>query len=1257
MYTALNKIKEIKVPFLSVLVFSFILVILSKFPAKAAPSSCINQGTVCSDTSSMPCAYDEQCCHIEYTCTVKNCISGGKTYRYTCTKKRCNNTCDGGCSGTPCIGDDDDPPDDPPDDPNIWYGVFGTVWSDFNNNGTRDEGEDWKGLPQYDTDGRCAPTTHQQDFSVTVNGENVARAWWCVGTPRIHTTRFEYYSHHDVAPGWVGLNAGMSRGNYYTATLGNLPAGSACGTYKVYNSDGSLQGSGQGCNASFLMNTVNNYIKIDWKLGLACTPTNGTLSAWSTCSTSCGPGTQTATCTKEATCGGTTCSTLCSNAGGTYSGTTCTRSCNLGPCNQNPKGNFDSVSCGSDPTSPNFHKIRVRGWACDPDNYSSPISVHVYNGTSSSGTKIGSGTANLPGELAIGSHCGGTTSHRFDILSAGTFAPGTYSINTYGINTPPGTNPLLSSSPKSVTCCAPTNGSLGAWGTCTGGTHVSTCVGFSCGGNCSAECSAEKGTYNPSTHVCTRNCLYVEGNIWSDWNGDGTRQLSETFKSSSLSGCSTTSIYNNFYLWYTGETGNQLRSWWCHSSLGAYYNSGTANIEPEKPHKFSISSSQLPANHTCGTWEYWTSAGKQGSGNGCVTDTFTMPVSGWQNVHWKLNCTVNQGTLSPWSECSGGKQTRTCNGATCCGTNCGNCNGAPLERDCLRLDGNIWSDDDGDGKELSDYWKRSLYSPSGCGTSKTFPNFYMTISNETPPNQIAGWFCHSNPSYGAYYNSPVPNAIEPESTKSVTLSFIPPGYNFVSWQYITQASGGSVVREGSGSFAPNLPMPSYGWVNVHWKLAQKKYNLKLKVREIPPERSAETSLCSSSEFNTFDVMPGASVTIKNSTGSTILCSGISNSNGEFTCPIWIYQGKVLIEVRKDVGGNVPETYTMRCPGVNSYLFEPPSPPPEENTTINLNIGLQTIYKKGWVSAIDADVFADRLNVTVPDGPTNNSSPGQIYQGFAKTLINSSFNNNNYLGFIFSQSDDISNPDIERGCPSKKGFETNTSCDTEYGGYAYDLMHFGQEHKSIWLENFDFSSPSSAETLNSLPNTFGVGKIYQISSDKFNERLGSGSDYSYTITSSGGEGIAILYVNGNSEINVNIKTTSTSKGRLLLVINGSLTVGSNVGTNIISFQMSGNPNIMAGIIAKDQITFQSRGGSITPSNFDKPIMVSAPLVSRAGISFRRDLYHDNNAVIPAESAKFFGKYLYYISNLEREKSSSYLYYTGVSTYDLDWEYIY
>jgi len=743
--------------------------------------------------------------------------------------------------------------------------------------------------------------------------------------------------------------------------------------------------------------------------------------------------------------------------------------------------------------------------------------------------------------------------------------------------------------------------------------------------------------------------------IWSDDDNDSSRDLNEIWRGTQSFTCYTNKLHTNFSMSITGESGNQIGGWWCHNTYGSYYKTPDPNpIEPETTKSVTLSS--LPSGYTCESWQYITQAGGTKSGTGCTATNLLMPSFGWVNVHFKLKCQTT--SWGPWGNCVGGVQTRTCsNPDPICQAKY--CLGSST-RPCLRLEGNIWSDDDNDGREISDYWKKDTNTPSGCGTTKIFSNFDMAISGETTPlNQIFGWFCHSNPIYGTFYNSPVPNAIEPESSKTVTLKKVPLGYNISGWVYQNALHVGET--SGSGSQTTSLLMPSSGWININWELAQKKYNLKLKIREIPPEESATHSLCSSSEFDTFDVMPGASVTIKNSDGSTTLCSGTSNNNGEFTCSIWTHQGKILIEVRKDVGGNVPETYTMKCPTVGSYSYEP-SPPPTEGTTITLdNIGLQTIYKKGWVSSIDSDIFANSLYVIVPDGPTDNSSPDQISHGFAKTLINSGSNNNNALGFIFSQSSDKSNPDIERGCPNKKGFETSPEslhCATEYGGYAYGLYTFHEEdHKSIWLENFDFSPPSSAETLGSLPNTFGVGKIYKISADKFNARLGGGSDYNYTITSTGGEGIAILYVDGNSEIKVNINTTSTSKGRLLLVVNGSLTVGSSVGSNISSFQMSGNPNIMAGVIAKGQITFQSKGGSIDPSNFDKPVMVSAPLVSKAGISFQRDLYHDNNAVIPAESAKFFGKYLYYISNIEREKSSSYLYYTGVSTYDLDWEYIY
>ena len=633
-----------------------------------------------------------------------------------------------------------------------------------------------------------------------------------------------------------------------------------------------------------------------------------------------------------------------------------------------------------------------------------------------------------------------------------------------------------------------------------------------------------------------------------------------------------------------------------------------------------------------------------------------------------IACTVNQGTLSSWGSCVNGKQTRTCNGATCCpsgctpgttGCACGNCNGAPLERSCLRLEGVIWSDFDQDGVPWNDpleSWGGT--SVGGLCSPQIYSGFSLQIQGMSG-NRIKSWWCHSTnkSTYYATAGSSTQYDIKPESTiPSVTLNPIPVGYKCGLWQYMNQENGGGsgiVSGSGIGCTTSNLLMPSAGWVNLHWRLDQQKYTLKLKVKKIPVELTDTLGLCSSSGFNGFENMSGADVTIKDSSGSTTLCQGISDSNGEFSCPIWTQQGTINIYVSKTVGGDTPETYTMKCPANSSYTYTP-SPPPSEGQTINLNIGLQTIYKKGWVSAIDADIFANNLNVVVPDGPTDNSSSGQIYNGFAKTLINSSSNNNNTLGFVFSHSNNKSNPDVDRPCPNRKGFETNTGCGTEYGGYAYDLMHSSQDHKSIWLENFSFSPPSSAKKISSLPTTFNSGSIYSISSSVFNNRLKSEA-FSYSIIGDGGNGMSVLYIDGNANI-LNPITTSSS-GRLLLVVDGSLTVGSSVGSVMDSFSLTQNPNIMAGIISSGQVTIASIGGTISDSHFDKPIMLTAPFVSKTGISFGRDLYHDNNAKLPAEAVNFFGKYLYYISNLEKTKSADYLYYTGVSTYDISWEYIY
>lgn len=69
-----------------------------------------------------------------------------------------------------------------------------------------------------------------------------------------------------------------------------------------------------------------------------------------------------------------------------------------------PIGNLDGAVSGE----------MIQGWACDPDNFLKPLTIHLYDGPAEHRNPI---TLNLvadqPREAAIGSFCGGTTNHSF----------------------------------------------------------------------------------------------------------------------------------------------------------------------------------------------------------------------------------------------------------------------------------------------------------------------------------------------------------------------------------------------------------------------------------------------------------------------------------------------------------------------------------------------------------------------------------------------------------------------------------------------------------------------------------------------------------------------------------------------------------------------------------------------------------------------------------------------------------------------------
>lgn len=123
-------------------------------------------------------------------------------------------------------------------------------------------------------------------------------------------------------------------------------------------------------------------------------------------------------------------------------------------CANLPKGWHDGSDCN-----------QSVGWACDADNYNQPLDIHFYRDGSAGGggVFIGSVSANQPREAAVGAECGGNSNHGFVFTTPDSLKDGAaHTIYAYAINIGSGdTNPLLSGSPKTITCTLTNNAACG----------------------------------------------------------------------------------------------------------------------------------------------------------------------------------------------------------------------------------------------------------------------------------------------------------------------------------------------------------------------------------------------------------------------------------------------------------------------------------------------------------------------------------------------------------------------------------------------------------------------------------------------------------------------------------------------------------------------------------------------------------------------------------------------------------------------------
>ena len=477
-----------------------------------------------------------------------------------------------------------------------------------------------------------------------------------------------------------------------------------------------------------------------------------------------------------------------------------------------------------------------------------------------------------------------------------------------------------------------------------------------------------------------------------------------------------------------------------------------------------------------------------------------------------------------------------------------------------------------------------------------------------------------------------------------------------SWAYLSYFNSGQIGRDvkGSGSWAGNpicSPTPACYEIalfsnNRNW-LSFKMYGIpanEFKLRVTTYVTSGNTDTC-----NTGNLAPsgdsnstsGIQVKLCKSDGTACKYQYIKGGTATWnTLSVGTYGGDVLITTTgtsKILNGGLYDYYQPSCP-LNKVRSLGATP----GSSKYINIGVKLKDKSAWISSIDADIFANSIGVPFAGTAVETN-------GFKTFLINSDETNANVGGFVFSQNQ-ISDP--------------AAAYIFEKGGKAINLSpnEDSLTHKSKWLTNFGFLPPNSSivATITSLPTTINAGTVYQISPGDFRTWMNGSGNYTYTI----GTGVAVLYI-GDDDVPIEIKKSFTSTsapsaaslgywGRLVVVSKNTLVVGSSIGFAVTSnYKIDAVPKVDASIIANN-IEF-STVTDVIPAGSDMPIMMLAPLVSKENIIFGRDLGSISNARLPAESAKFYGRYLYEITRLEREKSQDYLYYTGLTTFDLDFVY--
>ncbi len=646
----------------------------------------------------------------------------------------------------------------------------------------------------------------------------------------------------------------------------------------------------------------------------------------------------------------------------------------------------------------------------------------------------------------------------------------------------------------------------------------------------------------------------------------------------------------------------------------------------------------------------------------CTYSVFAGPQYCGYGVEYPCSLTYNRSSCSYYSSTDESRVTWSIGDGSKCwketchydGDVCGQYE-TPIWR---QIYGKIWTDLDKDGvfdaneewanesKDIRNYKGEYIYT---CGyPNQVNPNFklklYSTDSEGVKywKDITGGWTCNYNRQSAYFYSL---KSIGLRSTYIFKLEGLPDGYTCDSWVYFKYSQLPSSIKgnlnsgEGCTATVPTANIDSCSGTDddclVHnhlwWKLKRdcSTYNLNVTVN-----KSADSS-CGSLG----DTMSDVNVYVTDYTNGVVgdSISEKTNSSGIASFNVPVSYKNIKITAAKP-------GYQQCFLGYTLDLGDPQGC----STHDVADFSMLPVDTYPWLTSIDGDIFARDIVSTIPSGSGLND--------FNLSLINSK-STSGVGGYAFTRdlltlSDDA----IFEGSRGGKAYSLDDLSSSTLGT-IYDIALSNLSTKK------SFAPPSHSEVVEvSSISSFEAGKVYKISVSDFNNSLSSGS-VTYTISSSSDETLsskgistAILYIEGSDDVVFKHPLlSSSSNSRLVIVANTNIVFPSDIGyLDISSYTVSSNPLIQAAIISSGDITFESLG---TNPGTDSPLMVQGPLITPSDINQYRDM-GSLNKYYPPVSVSFYPKYLYDLAVIEKYKENQDIKsYTGLSTYDLQFDYQY